>query len=354
MVGRRVLKALAGIIIPFLSFFLMSQNTFALVPSSISSSLTIRRSTTHPDWSNVVEDHNHALPVQLLSYEGQTLQVRQLNVSSSVSPTQTGQYFSGNFTLKLLWDWQDQGYPSSAWISCKNITQVEIRPEQGTVVSSDFAIQSCNSTYVIYAGQTGPQALLMTIKVNGSGKLSASTTVSSYVIRIVSTEQAPFFTGNLTAPNSWGMSIPNGGLDINFNVSQDPTTTAIGGLENTIQEQYNKENEAINNIENQSANDISDSSNAATTNLIGVITGFIDQLTGFSASPNCNLSLPFPSFIGGSQTVNICTGKEVFTRSNTSYFLSGVSNLTALCFFIPLAFTLLKMIYNEIRSFTNG
>ena len=327
----------------------MSQNTFALVPSSISSSLTIRRSTTHPDWSNVVQDHNSSLPIQLLSYEGQTLQVRQLNVSSSVSPTQSGQYFSGNFTLKLLWDWQDQGYPSSAWISCKNITQVEIRPEQGTVVSSDFAIQSCSSTYVIYPGQTGPQALLMTIKVNGSGKLSASTTVSSYVIRIVSTEQEPFFTGNLTAPNSWGMSIPNNGLDINFNVSQDPTTTAIGGLENTIQQQYNKENEAINNIENQTVPSGTD--NQQSTNLIGVITDFVRVITYIDTNQNCNLTLPFPDFFGGSRNVNICNGKQVF---NGTVFIGAFANLTLIAFFIPLAYNLLKMIYNEIRSFTNG
>lgn len=120
--------------------------------------------------------------------------------------------------------------------------------------------------------------------------------------------------------------------------------------ESPSDEAAEKELESTTNIENQTPQNSSggSSENQQTTNLIGVFSGFLTQLQSFSAT-NCNLDLPFPSFIGGTQTVNICQGKDVLGN-----FITIVGTLAMLTFYIPLAFVLLKMIYNEIRSFTNG
>lgn len=117
---------------------------------------------------------------------------------------------------------------------------------------------------------------------------------------------------------------------------------------NMAQDRNAKEDQSLDNISNQSSGDISDAENAQTTNIIGVIQSFITQLGSFSAT-SCNMSLPFPSFLGGDTSVNICQGKDVLGN-----FISVVGSLFMITFYIPLAFVLLRMIYNEIRSFTNG
>lgn len=117
---------------------------------------------------------------------------------------------------------------------------------------------------------------------------------------------------------------------------------------NYNQEYYDEQRQADQNISNQSTSDIQGSENQATTNLIGILSNFLTQLQSFQAT-DCNLSLPFPQFIGGTQVVNICQGKDVLGN-----FITIIGTLAMVTFYIPLALVLLKMIYNEIRSFTNG
>lgn len=117
---------------------------------------------------------------------------------------------------------------------------------------------------------------------------------------------------------------------------------------NMAAERNAKEDQSLNNISNQNSGDISGAENAQTTNIIGIIQSFINQLGSFNAT-SCSLSMPFPSFFGGDTNVNICQGKDVLGN-----FISVVGSLFMITFYIPLAFVLLRMIYNEIRSFTNG
>ena len=122
----------------------------------------------------------------------------------------------------------------------------------------------------------------------------------------------------------------------------------LKSCKNGNQALYDQQQQADENISNQSTSDINGAENQATTNLIGVLSNFLTQLQSFSAT-DCNLSLPFPSFIGGTQVVNICQGKDVLGN-----FITIIGTLAMVTFYIPLALVLLKMIYNEIRSFTNG
>lgn len=333
----------------------MSQNTFALVPTKIGSSMTVSRSTVNPDWHTVVTNHNQAMPFYLLDYQGTTLQLRTINLSSNVSPTQTGQYFSGSFNLTLWFNFNGNYFPTSLLADCGEIDKVYLRPEQGTVVSENFVIQSCKGDYIINPGDSKPSAFYMNIKVQGSGKLSASTTVSSYVLSIQSDEVTPFFTGILPSPGTWGIFLPRNGLDINFNINNDSSTTGQGeinqnitNINNTINEQNQKENQAVDNISNQSPSDINNAENAATTNLIGVLSGFINAFSNINAT-NCRLTLEFPNYAGGSRVVDICQGKEKAPR-----IVEIGSSLLLIAVFVPLAYIMIKMIYNEIRSWTNG
>ena len=120
----------------------------------------------------------------------------------------------------------------------------------------------------------------------------------------------------------------------------------------TIIEQNNREYEqqqqAIDNISNQSPSDIDNAENAATTNLIGVLSGFINAFSNINAT-NCSLTLEFPDYAGGSRVVDICQGKEKAPR-----IVEIGSSLLLIAVFVPLAYILIKMIYNEIRSWTNG
>ena len=124
--------------------------------------------------------------------------------------------------------------------------------------------------------------------------------------------------------------------------------SAVEICKNFNEEYYDEQRQADQNISNQSASDINGAENQVTTNLIGIITSFVTELSSFSAT-DCNLTLPLPSFVGGETTVNICQGKDVLGN-----FISLFSTLTVVMFYIPLAWILLKMIYNEIRSWTNG
>ena len=117
---------------------------------------------------------------------------------------------------------------------------------------------------------------------------------------------------------------------------------------NLLEEQNDREQQGIDNIENQNSSDIQGSENGQTTSLINVISGFISAFSGVSVT-NCNFTLEFPDYAGGSRVVNICSGKDKAPR-----IVEIGSSLLLICVFVPLAYILIRMIYNEIRSWTNG
>lgn len=115
------------------------------------------------------------------------------------------------------------------------------------------------------------------------------------------------------------------------------------------EEAAEKDLESTENIENQTPPSSSETGDGAqATNLINAFSGFVSALGGLSAT-NCNLTLNFPDFAGGSRVVNVCQNKD-----KAGNIISVFSSLTLIVFYVPLAIRLLTMIYNEIRSFTNG
>lgn len=89
------------------------------------------------------------------------------------------------------------------------------------------------------------------------------------------------------------------------NTMIEQNTTII----NQNQEFYDHEYQAEDNISGQTQSDISDATNSQTTTIIGTIQSFASAL-GTVQTGSCTMTLPFPSFIGGDQTVNPCNGKD--------------------------------------------
>lgn len=153
-----------------------------------------------------------------------------------------------------------------------------------------------------------------------------------------------------------GNTIQFMGISYKYTLSNDPAIVyqnTIINQNNTqinqnqqIIEHNNKEEEAADNIENQTPPSGVD--NQQSTNLIGVLSGFISAFSNINAT-NCSLTLEFPNYAGGTRVVDICQGKEKAPR-----IIEIGSSLLLIGIFVPLAYILIKMIYHEIRSWTNG
>ena len=236
------------------------QNTSALVPNRMASSAVINQSFNNTSWHTTVKNHNSALPITMLNNNdtGVTLLVSRTDVSAFVSPTQTGQYWNGSFAVTLRFTYTSNYPLTSGLLRCDRITEARLKPEQGTIVSQQYTVQDCKVTTHPISTTTG--YLDMNIKVQASGKLSASTTVSSYVLQIISSNDNPFFVGNLR-DGYWELVIPANGLDINFNLNNDSGSTGQGEINQNITNIYNQnereweqEQQDRDNIQNQSNN----------------------------------------------------------------------------------------------------
>lgn len=133
--------------------------------------------------------------------------------------------------------------------------------------------------------------------------------------------------------------------------SNDDSAAIVGGLQdidNTLNQQFDQENDAVDNISNQQPPASGSGQNSTTSSLLDTLGSFLTAITNLSAT-NCEVVLAFPSFAGGSQTVNICQNKEY-----TGNIVSIAGSIILVLFYLPVAFMLINKIYSEIRSFTNG
>ena len=115
-------------------------------------------------------------------------------------------------------------------------------------------------------------------------------------------------------------------------------------LNDSVQERNDKEYESVDNIDNQSASDITGTDNQNTTNLIGVFSSFVTAL-GNASSTNCNFSGDFG---------NLDIGQLNFCRDEPPTIVQVIGSLVLIAVFVPLAYFLVNRIISEIRSFTNG
>lgn len=143
-------------------------------------------------------------------------------------------------------------------------------------------------------------------------------------------------------------SLSGGVVNFFSTTSGTDYTEDIESVKDAIEEQQQKEEQAVDNISNQTPPTSGSGENAQTTSLLNTLGSFLSAITNLSAT-DCNVVLAFPSFAGGSQTVNICQNKEY-----TGNIVSVAGSIILVMFYLPVAFMLVSKIYSEIRSFTNG
>lgn len=129
----------------------------------------------------------------------------------------------------------------------------------------------------------------------------------------------------------------------------DKTNDKLDELNISIKDLNDAQQEASDNISNQTPSDMGSSvENQQTTSIINLFGSFLSALTSVNAG-SCVIQLPFPSYAGGNWTMNICQYKD-----KAGNIISLFGSATLILFYLPVAWRLLGMIYNEIRSFTNG
>lgn len=166
---------------------------------------------------------------------------------------------------------------------------------------------------------------------------STYTAIYRFTFKVISTGSWNF--GFITSDNYFVYNGIVGFQMKNLTVFRKKTTSQI----NDEQKQATEDAAANSNTQAQN-----NSSSTQTTNLIGAFQSFVTALTSLNAT-NCNVTLPFPSALGGNMQVNICQNKDY-----AGNIVSVFGSLTLIVFYIPFSLKILSMIYNEIRSFTNG
>lgn len=348
-------KKCFGVLLALFIIFGLSLNVYSDVNAarvtSILASSHYQRVNTNTNYT-LIQGGSGSLPYRFLNATTSTglLQVKQFDFSASTGQTLSGNYFSGtaSFSVSAV-PTQVQGFDYTGGFDCSKIKRVTFKPEQGTASNINAKVKSCSVSNLPEVPTYSINLVLST-----SGSLTSVTNVTSYVIVVQSDDSSPMLSLGVPANTSTiGYYINN--MDVNFTLTTDSSTQALGEINqnvtiinNNIEEHYNQENQAIDNIDNQSTSDIPNSTSQQTSSLIGVISSFISSLSGFS-STNCQLTLPFPSNLGGDTVVNVCSGKE-----KAPTIVAVGSSLALITVFVPLAFIVLKMIYNEIRSWTNG
>lgn len=337
---KRRLLMFIGIFIPFFAIFLMSQNTSALTGLCTG---TIYHAYSLYDASppnNLIQSSHGTLnftqcPVSLLAYNAN--QIRDLNGITVVGTIPNPD--NKRVIADMVFMFDQVGERS---FNFTNYVPTLYLYSGSTIVNvqalSSFELKDLNQykyLYLKYDTYDGEPVDGFQLIWNG-GTIAQSST----------------YIAEVGTPVTQRGTISYDGFAYNLYASSSDSSSQIAdkidNLNDTISDHYTEEHQAYDNISNQKSSDISNAENQQTTNLIGVLSSFLTQLSGFSAT-NCQLSLPFPQFIGGTQTVDICQGKDVLGN-----FITIIGTLAMVAFYIPLAIVLLRMIFNEIRSFTNG
>lgn len=347
--GRRF-KLLSGIFICLSAIFLMSHNTYA-VQLGIDVEPNWVQYTFQPYWtytSSGEVGHKTGYELALSASAGANFvysvnRVR-LNVPAGMALNKGG-YLVYSFRLDnfQLNDSMDGNFISACVVN------------QGSLNSSlhvlDVEYQSTASTgYLVNVYLTNNSA----IEGSNSDRYFeiSSCSNSNELLYLKPAERIIFTEANfykLKSDTNYSGSINDVKNAINsLNSNINSTNRKLDNISENQEERAQKEDEAIDNIDNQTPSDIDDGNASNTQNIIGALQSFLSALQNLQAT-NCNVDLAFPSFAGGTRTVNICQNKEF-----TGNIVSIVGSVILVFFYLPLAFAMCRLIYNEIRSFTNG
>lgn len=339
---RKLFIIVALLFVP-LFIVLKSTDTFAASLSTASFDLNYKTNNGDYNWrSGLLYGRNYGTSIVYGA-----ARYYQWNTPSI---TFNGSYASIHFETNLVISTDDIQYIFGNWDNLDKIeiTSCNISGSYRAPVSQSISTavtewdtwidgtQWFNSTLTVYG-----DVVLSNVPSGNTGTITCNMGNTNYAFYVNNTDNPDLL---YFEQNPMSIDFSNNINDALLKSQINQNTTII----NQNNEYYSKEYEAESNISNQSSSDISDASNNVTTNLLGIIQSFITELGTLQAT-DCNLSMPFPQFMGGTTIVNICQGRDVL--GNTVAIISSVA---LIMFYIPLAFVLIRLIYNEIRSWTNG
>lgn len=353
MVGIKKIFAIIGIFIPFFAIFLMSQNTFAISETYSTANVDFYageqyQSTVNLPWNVNPSTHRFFLNNAYFnntSYSGYKLAYINGRMVMEINPKTTTDFFVCGRDISYTWG-------SSASSYCLGSM---------TVTYSDSTSTSQTNIPVYFNEIQSP--LTYNLFFDFNKELDATKTISFIQFRFYATTGYDVISRNTNWNNTTLMVLVEGRSSISVYETPPSGVDIANDLlqQQVAQNQYqiDKETQAENNISNQTTDDIDGATNQQTTNIIGIISNFITTISGLDTSrTSCNISLPFPAFAGGQQNVNVCTGKNYWTGysiiGSGNNFFNIIGRLMLICFFVPICFILLKLIYKEIRSWTNG
>ena len=263
---------------------------------------------------------------------------------TTASITPTGNYAALHFETNIVGESFSYNY-----INFVNLQQQYVYA-CSTSLGGSLNIQSSSLSFAItdWYNNNVPSR---TLTIYGDIVLSGLSQQSQQIVCGIGSSNYAFFTSDLY--NSSKVYFERNPMSILYtNNASDSLLQTTMNQNNTIinnnQEYYDANYDAVDNIDNQSASDIQNATSQQTTSIIGTITSFVGALSNVQAG-SCELTLPFPNFVGGNTNVNPCNGKD-----KAPSMITVGSSLLLIGFFIPFAFITLRMIFNEIRSFTNG
>ena len=337
------------IFMPFLAFLLMSHNAFAV---ELTPAVRYKTGYVMPYWS---DNHNRAYATGGYNYstngdhENADILYFKSGSNTNISVA-VGNYVSltGDISITVS--------------SSSQAVSIQANPRQYFVIGTsnvDCPVLSFDETSFQQATTNSSSVWVLRYTFSSICRLRSS--VSQNVAMNISL-RAPSASGTDTlrfVPTYLGIWEPVEGYDDsavieaidNLNTTIQGLIEATGDIADAISEQNDKEEEAVDNISDQTPEDISSSGsteNSETSSIIGVFSSFLSSLTNVQAT-TCIITLPFPSFAGGSWTWNICQN-----RDKAGNIMALFGSATLILFYVPVAWRLLAMIYNEIRSFTNG
>lgn len=350
MVGIRRVKLLVGVFIPILAIFLMSHNTFAYEFYSnfnITAFSYKSDSSSNPVITLNSINNNASTPYVNDAFAGSFHTIIAprftLNKVANLSKTRRLLLRFEIFTQTTRNDsiaYVNTGFQCPYGLGDIKVANCKVMTSDYETIMERTSLNNPGQGEELTVSITSNKTYIVELEIYNNSELPVPITEIALAGRPLSVSLSSN-ANSISTGFSWQFTWITASAFYYENPDQEAA--------DAIKEQNAKENAAVDNIDNQSANDMSGSSDQQTTSIIGTISSFVGAFSNVQASANCNLTLPFPEFLGGNTMVNICQGKE-----KAPALIAIGSSLLLIVTFVPLAFIMLRMIYSEIRSFTNG
>lgn len=268
-------------------------------------------------------------------------------------------YYTSEYTSWTGWDAACYIAPGATNVSVKAITlrgsnggQIWANP--GDILQIQIAMvadltQNQPQIYYLPSDSSTLQVISMRVDGNFTAKEGKQLILTYYAKYVGSTTNPSAVSLGYSSPNARDM-FAYGSMDYyltGYSVSawsssldnNDDIVNAIEDMASSQAQQNDKENEAVENIENQDVSDIPAGDNEAATNLIGNITGIFNQIRDVPTGSDCNIPANWGHLNLGN--LNLCTGKE-----NMPFIVNFGATVFQLVFVVGTGLILVRQVLN--------